>query len=87
MFVSIFAFIVNIVKHLIYLMFSFCMVKYNILSVSCGEIFLLTFKLTVLFMIGSLTFLAVHVKSSVNFMHRIISDFSIREIYQADGWG
>ena len=68
-------------------MFFFCMVKYNILSVSCEEIFLLTFNLTGIFMIGSSISLAVLVKSLANFMLRMIFNFSIREIYQADGLG
>lgn len=38
-------------------------------------------------MIGSLIFLAVLVKSSVNLNLRMISDFSIREIYHANGLG
>lgn len=52
----------------------------------CVEILLLTFNSTGLLMIGSLSFLAVLAKSSVNFIIRIASDFSIREIYQADGF-
>lgn len=39
------------------------------------------------FMIGSLIFPVVLAVSSANLIIRIISDFSIREIYQANGWG
>ena len=42
---------------------------------------------TVPFMIGSLIFPVVLAVSSANLIIRIISDFSIREIYQANGWG
>lgn len=42
---------------------------------------------TLLLMIGSLSSLAVLAKSSVNLIIRLISDFSIRVIYQADGLG
>lgn len=57
------------------------------LRIIIDKALLLTINFTVPFMIDSLIFLAVLVKSSVNLNLRMISDFSIREIYHANGWG